>query len=124
MLVILMVGLWLAVLLPRMGANPGGSHPAFGNPSLQATVVDQQRSNASDETPVRANVQDDGPTEQADLGHTHGHSAVDHLHDTPLLLPGATGAPATGAADWMPHYQFAIATALPSAMERPPKRAV
>lgn len=119
-LISLLAGLLLAVLAPLSGFKLDGPHHAFDASPLEATVL-SQLSEAGADVHAHAHAHDDGPGEDARTGHAHGHSAVDHVHDNLMLPPDGARTPVGAAADWVHRHGFALATAPPTTLERPPK---
>jgi hypothetical protein len=112
--------LWMALLALSMvlklhGAVPVGLHHMLGDASSEV-------SNAPSDGSEHAHAHDVEMDAQADFAQAHaeGHSTADHAHDSPLP-PGAVAACGTPAVAWSASYRYAVATATPPGLERPPR---
>jgi len=110
--------LWMALLALSMvlklhGAVPVGLHHMLGDASSQV-------SNGAEHP--HAHDHDLEQAAQADFAQAHaeGHSTADHAHDSPLP-PGAVAAYGTLVVAWSASYRYAVATATPPGLERPPR---
>ena len=92
-LVVLLAGLLLAALLPLLTAGLSASH----DPLREVLSHTEQSAEMQD----LAHDDHDGDF-TGDDGHRHGHSAIDHSHESLFALPEHAVLVCTGATSW--HY--------------------
>lgn len=108
----------LSMVLKLHGAGPVGLHHMLEEASSQVSI--DLSSDADHQHAHGHEVEQDG---QADVAQAHaqGHLAADHVHDSPLPC-GAVTVCGTLAIAWTAVYRYAVATATPPGLERPPRR--
>ena len=98
-LVVLLAGLLLAALLPLLTAGLSASH----DPLREVLSHTEQSAEMQGVDQHLAYHDHDGDfTGGDDDGHRHGHSAIDHSHESLFALPEHAVLVCTGATSW--HY--------------------
>ena len=116
-LVVLLAGLLLAALLPLLTAGLSASH----DPLREVSAHTERLAEISGIDQDLAHHDHDGDFTGG--GHRHGHSAIDHSHESLFALPEHAIPFCTGATSW--HYCAGTrpAGAVVAMPERPPRPA-
>ncbi len=105
----------ITALLPFLAASLSASHDPLANIHVAGHSAAQEAiSHSHDEGPAR----EDAGRDQ------HGHSAVDHVHETLFALPEHALTKFAMESRWIPLAPVARPSAFATVLERPPKHSV
>ena len=119
-LVVLLAGLLLAALLPLLSAGLSASH----NPLREVSAPTERIAEISGVDQDVAHHDHEGDSTGGDHGgHRHGHSAIDHSHESLFALPEHAIPVCTDATSWRYCTGTGQAGAVVAVPERPPRPA-
>ncbi len=119
----LLAGLLLALLMPPAGARLGGAHHGLDAPRLEASPLAQPAA-SGDREHVHAHEHDGATDDEARGEHTHGHAAIEQVHDKPMPLGHADLRSRDDSMAWCTHAGWSATSAHPWRLERPPKHSL
>lgn len=108
----------ITALLPFLAANLSVSHNPTAN--VQAQLARHAEIPSADQEAF-AHQHDDGSVEEGRLGHQHGHSAIDHTHESLFVPPEHTLILCVETLQWSLRSGGSGTSAHVDALERPPK---
>lgn len=117
-LIVLLACTLLTALLPFLAASLSASHDPMVNVQVQL-VRHAEIPGADQETSAHQHA--DGSVEEGRRGHQHGHSAIDHTHESLFVPPEHALVLYTGAMQWSLRDSIIGPNAHVAALERPPK---
>lgn len=117
-LIVLLACTLLTVLLPFLTASLSLSHDPMVN--VQAQLARHADIPGADQE-ASAHRHDDGSVEEGRQGHQHGHSAIDHTHESLFVPPEYALILCVETPQWSLRNGGSGTSAHVSTLERPPK---
>lgn len=117
-LIVLLVCTLLTALLPFLAASLSASHDPMVN--VQVQLARHADIPGADQD-ASAHQHDDGSVEEGRQGHQHGHSAIDHTHESLFVPPEHALILCAETPQWRLRNGGAGTSAHVATLERPPK---